>query len=256
MPPRELPAETLDVDNHGAGRDSGPASASAADEGELARAEARAEAARARATQLRQLDEAASGDHGDARADDTADAEAVAAGSAVESAPKQRRRRLSRPGGKAAIVLAAIGCVVASLAASAGLLWHHREVLQQRQRTAAFAAEARHAIQTMLSINADTARADVQRFVDETTGEFKAGILLSAEDFVKAVEESKASTKGTVQAVAVQTMTNESASVLVAAKSELTKPGPAKPESKNLRVVVDVRRDGGQLKVSRVEFVP
>jgi Mce-associated membrane protein len=111
-------------------------------------------------------------------------------------------------------------------------------------------------VQLMLNINASTARADVQRFVDDTTGEFKAGILLSAEDFVKAVEQSKANSKGTVAAVAVQSMTNDSAIVLVAAKTEVNKPGEAKPESKNVRIVVDVRRDGEQLKVSRVEFVP
>ena len=127
---------------------------------------------------------------------------------------------------------------------------------QERQRTAEFSAAARDAIVTMLTVNATTARADVQRFVDDTTGQFKVGILLSAEDFVKAVEQSKGSTKGSVQAVAVQSMTDDSAIVLVAAKSEVTKPGEAKPESRSMRIVVNVQRDGGQLRISRVEFVP
>jgi len=51
-------------------------------------------------------------------------------------------------------------------------------------------------------------------------------------------------------------MTNDSAIVLVSAKSEFTRPGQAKPESRSLRAVVNVQRDGGQLKISRVEFVP
>jgi Mce-associated membrane protein len=241
MPPRELPAETLDAGS-GVENLSAAASASPANEDDLAQAEARAEAARARALQLRQLA-------------DATEAEADVTTAATAAAPAEPRRRLRRPGRKALAVLAAMGCVCASLAASGYLLEQHREVLQQRQRTAEFAAEARNSILLMLTINASTARADVQRFVDETTGEFKAGILLSAEDFVKAVEQSNANSKGSVQAVAVQSMTDNSAIVLVAAKSELTKPDAAKPESKNIRIVVDVRRDGGQLKVSRVEFV-
>jgi len=107
----------------------------------------------------------------------------------------------------------------------------------------------------MTSIDASKARDDMQRFADDTTGMFKAGILLGAEDAVKAVEQSKVSSKGTVQAVAVQSMTEDSAIVLVAAKTEFTKPGQAKPDSRSSRLVVSVQRDGGQLKISRVEFV-
>ena len=259
MPPRKLPAETLDADSRGVEDLSDSASMSTkADEDELAQAEARAEAARARALQLRQLADAtdAATDATDAAdAADAADAEDDVTIAATVAATADPRRKLRRPGRKALAVLAAVGCICASLAASGYLLEHHREVSQQRQRTAEFATAARNSILLMLTINSRTARADVQRFVDETTGQFKAGILLSAEDFVKAVEQSHANSKGSVQAVAVQSMTNDSAIVLVAAKSELAKPGAAKPESKNIRIVVDLRRDGGQLKVSRVEFV-
>jgi Mce-associated membrane protein len=241
MPPRKPLAETPDVDNPEVEDLSPTPSTDEADE--LAQAEARAEAARARALQLRQLA-------------DATDAEGDVMMAEAADAPARRQRKLRRPGRKAITIMAAFGCICASLAASGYLLLHHRDVVQQRQRTAEFATAARNSIQLMLNINASTARADVQRFVDDTTGQFKAGILLSAEDFVKAVEQSKANSKGTVQAVAVQSMTNDSAIVLVAAKTEVNKPGEAKPESKNVRIVVDVRRDGEQLKVSRVEFVP
>lgn len=246
MPPRELPAETLDADNQGAGDP-------AIDDPELAQAEARAAAARARAMRLRELAEAAAGDPDGPSEAETAEGDVVSA--EAGGVPIARRRRLRRPGRRAVAVLAALGFICASLAGSGYLLWHHRGVVQERQRTAEFATAAREAIVTMLSINARTARADVQRFVDDTTGEFKAGMLLSAEDFVKAAEQSNANTKGTVQAVAVQSMTDDSAIVLVAAKSEITRPDAAQPESKTMRVVVDLRRDGGALKVSRVEFI-
>ena len=151
---------------------------------------------------------------------------------------------------------AAVVVICASLAASGYLVWHHRASVQRSQRAAEFAAAARDGVVMMMSIDPNKARDDMQRFADDTTGLFKAGILMSAEDAVKALEQSKVSSKGTVQAVAVESMTDDSAIVLVAAKSEFTKPGQAKPDSRSLRLVVNVQRDGGQLKISRVEFVP
>ncbi|MDR3658656.1 MAG: hypothetical protein P4L48_24320 [Mycobacterium sp.] len=150
---------------------------------------------------------------------------------------------------------AAVVVICASLAASGYLVWHHRGVVQRSQRAAEFAAAARAGVVMMMSIDPNKARDDMQRFADDTTGLFKAGILMGAEDAVKALEQSKVSSKGSVQAAAVESMTEDSATVLVAAKSEFTKPGQAKPDSRSLRLVVSVQRDGGQLKISRVEFV-
>jgi Mce-associated membrane protein len=246
MPPRKLPAETLDAENQGAVDP-------AVDDPELAQAEARAEAARARARRLRELAEAAAGDPDGPSGAETA--EGGIASVDAEAVPTVRGRRLRRPGRRVVALLTALGCICASLSGSGYLLWHHRGVVHERQRTAEFVTAAREAILTMLSINARTARADVQRFIDDTTGEFKAGMLLSAEDFVKAAEQSNTNTKGSVQAVAVQSMTDESAIVLVAAKSEVTRPDAPQPESKTIRVVVNLLRDGGALKVSRVEFL-
>lgn len=173
----------------------------------------------------------------------------------AESAPS-RRRRLRRPSRNALAATATVVFSCATLTASGYLVWHHHNVVQQRQRTAEFATAARNAVVMMMSIDPGKARDDMQRFADDTTGLFKAGILLGAEDAVKALEQSKVISKGAVHAVAVQSMTEDSAVVLVAAKSEFTKPGQAKPESRSVRLVVSLQRDNGQLKVSRIEFVP
>jgi Mce-associated membrane protein len=243
MPPRELQTET---DSPRAAALSAGGSASVTESDELAQAEARAEAARARAIRLRQQAEAASPDQ-------SSDGEPAA-----ESAPSRRRglHGLRHPSRKAIAIAAAILFACITLAASGYVVWFHQRAVQEKQRRAEFSATARDAVVTMLTVNAATARADVQRFVDDTTGQFKVGILIGAEDFVKAVEQSKGSSKGSVQAVAVQSMTDDSAIVLVAAKSEVTKPDAAKPESRPMRIVVNVQRDGGQLRISRVEFVP
>jgi Mce-associated membrane protein len=254
MPLRKLPVDALDADNPWVRVLSGAASTSIAEPDELAQAVARAEAARARAIELRQRADAASNGH-QAGPEDTDDERDTATTlTEPESAPS--RRLLRRPSRKAIAGATAVVLSCAALTASGYLAWQHHNAQEERQRTAEFSAAARDGIVTMLSVNAATARADVQRFVDDTTGEFKVGILVGAEDFVKAVEQSKGSTKGSVQVVAVQSMTKDSAIVLVAAKSVLTAPGQAKPELRWMRLVVNVQRDGGQLRISRVEFIP
>lgn len=256
MPPCEPTAQPLEASQPRMGTLSAQASAADAESDDLARAEARAEAARARALRLRRQAEAASRDQGPAGpAQADADDDAAAAPDGPASA-RSRRRRLRRPGRKAVAVAAAVLSICASLSGSGYLVWHHNAVVQERQRAAEFSAMARKAIIMMISIEPGKAREEMQRFADDTTGLFKASILMSAEQFVKAVEDSKINSKGAVQAVAVQSMTKDGAVVLVAAKSEISKPDQPKPQSRALRVAVTVQRDSGQLKVSRIEMVP
>jgi Mce-associated membrane protein len=256
VPRRAYPAKALKLPvganvSRAGGILSAPASISVAESDELAQAEARAEAARARAVLLREQAEAASRGVANDSSDPAAEEQA-------ESSPSRWHalRRLRHPSRKGVALAAAVAFSCTTLVASGYVVWYHRHAAQESQRRAEFAAAAHDAIVTMLTVNAPTARADVQRFIDDTTGQFKVGILLGAEDYVKAVEQSKGNSKGTVQAVAVQSMTSDSAIVLVAAKSEASKPGEAKPESRSMRIVVNVERDGGQLRISRVEFVP
>ncbi|WP_245831465.1 hypothetical protein [Mycobacterium terramassiliense] len=242
MPRRKLPAGATDAGDRLVVAPSPPPPpplTEIPEAAEVAEAEARAEAARARALRLRQQLDGAPGDDNGA-----------------EESARSRRWRPRRPSRKAMAAVAAVGVVCASLAGSGYLVWHHRGVAQERQRSSEFAAAARNAIVTMMTIDASKAREDLQRFVDDTTGTFKVSILMGGEDAVKAVEQSKVNSTGSVQAAAVQSMSQDSAVVLVAAKSEIIKPGQAKPESRSMRIVVTVERDAGQLKISRLEFVP
>jgi Mce-associated membrane protein len=249
MPSRKPPAEALDADNSRAGVLAAPAHSSGTDADELAQLQARAEVARARAIRVREQAEAASEETHVAREVSTAFDE-------EEPAPTGGRRWLGRPSRKAAAIAAAVVVACASLTASGYVVWQHHNVAQQKRRTAEFATAARNAVVAMMGINASDARNDMQHFADETTGEFKAGVLMGAEKAVKDIEQSKVSAKATVQAVAVQSMTEDSAVVLVAAKSEITKPDQSKPVSRSWRIVVNVERDAGTLKISKVEFVP
>ena len=108
----------------------------------------------------------------------------------------------------------------------------------------------------MMSMDPDKARDEMQRFADDSTGLFKAGILMGAEKAITALQQSNVSSKGTVKADAVESATEDSAVVLLVAKTEFSRPGQAKPETRSLRLAVTVKQEGGQPKISRVEFVP
>ena len=68
--------------------------------------------------------------------------------------------------------------------------------------------------------------------------------------------DSKAVTETNVTATAVESMTDDTATVLVAATSRVTNAAGAKQEPRAWRLSVNLARDGGQLKLAKVEFVP
>ena len=151
----------------------------------------------------------------------------------------------------------AVIVIIASLAGSADIVVQHRDASQQRQRAAEFAAAAHEGVVTLTSLDFNDAKAGVQRIIGNSTGSFRDDFAKMASDFTKVVEASKVVERGTVQAVAVDldSMTNDSAVVLVASTSEVTNAAGAKQDPRNFKLIVTLTRDGGQLKMSKVEFV-
>ncbi|WP_231964244.1 MULTISPECIES: hypothetical protein [unclassified Mycobacterium] len=188
-----------------------------------------------------------------------AEAEDASADTA-QPAPRRGRLagRLRRPKWSTLAASLAIVVILAALAGSGYMIKEHRDAVQQRQRAAEFVAAARQGVVTLTSLDFNNAKQGVQRILDNSTGSFKDDFLKMADDFTKVVEQSKVVSQGSVQAAAVEldTMTKDSAVVLVASTSEVTNAAGAKQDPRNYRLIVTVARDGGQLKISKVEFVP
>lgn len=189
-------------------------------------------------------------------------AEAEADASADAAQPARRRRRLSgrlrRPKWSTLAASLAILVILGALAGSGYMIKEHRDAVQQRQRAAEFVAAARQGVVTLTSLDFNHAKQGVQRILENSTGSFKDDFLKMADDFTKVVEQSKVVSQGSVQAAAVEldSMTKDSAVVLVASTSEVTNAAGAKQDPRSYRLIVTVARDGGQLKISKVEFVP
>jgi Mce-associated membrane protein len=214
-------------------------------EDEVARAEARAEAARARVMRLRQA----------AEAEEATDDGAVPVKQRGAKPSRSRRRRLRVPGRKAVGIGAAIVLVCASLAASGYIVWRHYTITHSRQLAAEFAAAARQRVTTLMSMDGQHAKEDIQRLIDSCTGQLKTQLEVQSGLMLSKAEDSKAVSKGTVEAVAVESVSDNSGVVLVAAKTDVTNADNTKRPPALWRLSVNLERDGGQLKMSKVDFL-
>jgi Mce-associated membrane protein len=222
-------------------------------EAEAAEAEARAEAARARARAARLRHELAASET------DLAEAELseTGAGDAALPTGKERRARLRfrRPGWRTVAMSAAVALVAVLLTGNGFLAWRHHGADQERARAAQFAAVASQGVTDMTTLDFNKAAADVARVLENSTGEFHADFASRVDDFTAVVRDSKVVTSGTVNAAAVESMTRDSAVVLVAATSTVTNAAGGKEQPRKWRLSVTVSKDGDQLKMSKVEFV-
>jgi Mce-associated membrane protein len=253
-------------------------------EAEAAEAEAMAAAARARARALRLRRQAQAAADVEAEAtevdaetetadvaaepvdatevEDTSDSEDSKEDDEPEEAPARKRRRFSLPrfSLRRVLKLLAAGlslvCTAALITLSVLMVINHRHQAAEQQRRAEFTAAARQSVVTLMSLDFNKAKDDVQRIIDNSTGTFRDDFKTQAEDFIKVAQDSKVITEVTVNATAIETMTDDSAVALVSASSRVTNSAGAQQEPRSWRLSVNLQREGGQIKMAKVEFVP
>jgi Mce-associated membrane protein len=220
-------------------------------EQELVRAEERAEAARARAAELRREAEASSSE----QPEPTENADVAEAKPAASRWRRRWRWRLRRPTRTTVGVGTAIVLICVSLAASGYIVWQHRTLVQRQQYAAEFAAAAREEVATLMSIDPAHAAENIQHTIDDTTGTLKSQLEATSSYMAKNAQDAQVTTKATVQDVAVESMTDNSAVVLVVAKSDTINPDKSVRPPVFWRLSVNIDRDGDRLKMSKLDFV-
>ncbi|MGH3563216.1 MAG: hypothetical protein ACRDTN_15880, partial [Mycobacterium sp.] len=229
-----------------------------------AEAEALAAAAhaRARAVRLRRPAEADQTDETDTRpaeADQTDETQTRPA-EADETVETDTRPAAGepprRPGLATALAAAAIGSICALLGASGYIAMEHHGAVQHRQRAAAFTAAAKQGVINMTTLNFEHAEEDIKRVLDSSTGEFKDDFERQAADFTWVAKQSRVVSEGTVNSAAVESMEKDSAVVLVSATSHVTNSAGAKAEPRTWRLRVTVSKDGDQIKMLKLVYVP
>jgi Mce-associated membrane protein len=214
-------------------------------------AEARAEAARARAAELRRTLEDTP------VVEDTVVEDTPVVEDTVAPPPQAPSRQPTSTLMSTAAVAVTTLVTAGLLAATGYMLWQHHKTAQQRHSAAEFVAAARQDVVNLMSMDYNKAQESVQRVLDGSTGKFKANFDETADEFAKALRDEKIITSATVNDAAVDSMTGDSAVVLVSATSRREgKQAPKDQQQPQVwRVVLTLEREGDQIKMSGVEFV-
>jgi len=152
-------------------------------------------------------------------------------------------------------IATATALICVSLLATAYMAWQHFTLIREHRHAAEFAAAARRGVEMMMSIDPDHAQENVQRTIDVMTGALKSQLEATSTYMVKSAQDAKVTTKATAEDAAVESMTDNSAVVLVVAKSDTTNPDKSKRPPVFWRLSVNIDRDGSQLKMSKIDFV-
>lgn len=161
-----------------------------------------------------------------------------------------------RPALSSVVTAVASVVLVAALTVCGLMLWRHHTVAAQDAREAAFIAAARQGIVNLTSLDFNNATSDVQRVIDSSAGEFRDDFESKSADFISVVEQSKVVTKGTINAVGIQSIDGDTATLLVSAKSEVSNVAGAQQDPRAFRLIVTMVDEDGQIKMAKVEFVP
>ncbi|MEV0674604.1 hypothetical protein [Mycobacterium sp. NPDC050441] len=290
MPSRKPSSPVLDTSEDDASPGDALKSAELA-EAEAAEAEAVAAAARARAKAIRLRNEAAAdtaaadttvaedaedtteadgsdtpeitdttgvdAEAGAVEAEPLDDAEPEAAGE-VEGKSSRRlpRVQVSRLFWKVLATCLTLIVIVSLFVLSGLMIWHHRQAEHRQQLAAEYTAAARQTVVTLMSLDFNHAQDAVKNILDNSTGEFREDFEAQSKDFVKLAQDAKVVTDAKVTAAAVDTMSDDNAVVLVAVNTQVTNTTGANKQPRPWRVAVDMVREGDQIKLSKVEFVP
>ncbi len=157
---------------------------------------------------------------------------------------------------KRIVAVAALLCTAVMLAASGYMVHAQRKAEAHQRNTAEFTAAAKQVVVTLMSIDFNNPQDSVQRILDNSVDPFRAEFQGAAEDFIKVAKDAKVTTKATANAAAVESVTADSAVVLVSVSSTVTNEVGAVEEPRQWRLTVDLLRDGGQIKMAKVEFAP
>lgn len=190
-------------------------------------------------------------------AEQTEDDVAVGAATDTEESPRRLRRlHIPRLFWKVLASCLAIIAICALLGACGFMIWKHGQADHRRALTAEFTAAARQTVVTLMSLDFNHVQDDVKNILNNSTGDFKKDFEAQQNDFMKLAQQSKVVTESTVNAAAVDTMSDDNAVVLVAATTRVTNTAGAQQQPRSWRVAVSLTREGGQIKLAKVEFVP
>jgi len=152
----------------------------------------------------------------------------------------------------------ALGAItVAALSALVGWQgWQSYQVRHASVESSEYLQSARQAALNLATINWQHADDDVKRIMDSAAGQFYDDFAQRSQPFIQVVKQAQSVSVGTVTEAALESHSASEAQALVSVSVKTSSTAGAESVPRAWRMRISVQKLDGQLKVSRVEFVP
>jgi Mce-associated membrane protein len=175
-------------------------------------------------------------------------------GDAITAAPTAQHRRswsaLRHPMALGAITVAVLTALMG---------WQGFQSYQLRHATVErgeYLQSARQTALNLTTIDWQHADEDVKRIMDAASGEFYDDFAQRSQPFIEVVKQAQSVSVGTVTEAALESHSASEAQALVSVSVKTSSTAGAESVPRAWRMRISVQKLDGQLKVSRVEFVP
>jgi Mce-associated membrane protein len=166
------------------------------------------------------------------------------------------RRRLRVPKSPRRQALIAALLTISVLVGIAGWLgWQVYQSNRLKLDHAALLQAGRQGALNLTTINWQHADADVQRVLDSATGTFYDDFSKRSKPFIDVVKQAQSTSVGTITAAGLESATANDAQVLVAVSVKISNSAGPEQNPRAWRMRISVQKVGGDVKVSKVEFV-
>lgn len=119
-----------------------------------------------------------------------------------------------------------------------------------------FLAVGKQGALNLTTINYADADADIRRILESSTGQFYDDFSKRAPAFVEVVKQAQAKTDGSIVEAGLESVSGDSARVLVAVLVKTSNKGATDQQPRHWRMRIDVQKVGDTVKVANVGFVP
>ncbi|MFR9806827.1 hypothetical protein ACL02T_31720 [Pseudonocardia sp. RS010] len=172
-----------------------------------------------------------------------------------DSATLGPRRGIGRGRRRLLVALAAAAVLLLGATVWAGALFLGDRATDQRK--AAVLDTARTVGATLTTISHDTAKQDIQRVVDASTGDFGDLFRSNTQAYVGVIKDGAVTSTGKVDEAGIQSLDGDTAKTLVAVSSTVKNKTVPDGEQRYYRMMIEMKhQDDGRWLVSNVEFVP
>jgi Mce-associated membrane protein len=173
---------------------------------------------------------------------------APAAKPAEPRTPVEKRTRIALIAG-AVLALVALGAAIWT-----GVVWGLGAAAANDRENAL--AAGRQAAVNLVSVNFNTADADIQRVRESSTGDFQSLFGQNTDSYAGVVKQGKVISTGQVTEAGVESLDGDDAHVLVGISSKVQNTQVPQGETRQYRVDMAMRYTDGAWKVAQMEFIP